>query len=180
MPLDRNFYLTKPSPSLFQDVSDSHFSIVWTDRCGRPSCTCTTSSGSRRDCTEAFLSTTSAASHPRLWPSPPMSSWSRPCTWTNCHSHSFRSPSRPSVFQVTKQQTRHLSFLLWFVLKQGRNVPTFAQLDAAEKTSDTRSGNGLAIDDTLVLFQFPLHFRCFTTSKGWICWEHVAPIWTRL
>lgn len=59
-------------------------SVVWTDHWERPWRTCTRSTGSRADCTEAFLSTTSAASPPRPWPSPPTSSWSRSSTWTSC------------------------------------------------------------------------------------------------
>lgn len=165
---------------LQSDVFDSYFSFVWTDLCERPSCTCTTSSGSRRDCTEAFLSTTSAASRPRLWPSPPTSSWSKSCTWTDCHSHSSRSLA---IVWSPNSRINFFIFFLFFliVLKQGRNLPTFAQLNAAE---DRLKWNW--VDDRmptrLSCFNFLLHFPRFATSErgGVGCWEHVVPIWLRL
>lgn len=61
-----------------------HFSsCIWTDRWRRPWRMCTQSTGSRRDCIEAFLSTTSAVSPPKPWPSPPTSSWSSSSTSTS-------------------------------------------------------------------------------------------------
>lgn len=60
-----------------------YLSCTLTDRWARPWGMCTLSMGLRGDCTEAFLSTTFAASPPKLWPSPPMNSWSRSSTWTS-------------------------------------------------------------------------------------------------
>lgn len=59
--------------------------------------------GSRRDYTEAFLSTTSAVSPPRPWPSPHMSSWSRFSTWTSCCFYTCRVPIWAFPLWVTKQ-----------------------------------------------------------------------------
>lgn len=73
----------EPMTNDLKKKSDLAFFFLKTDRWARPWRTCIRSTGSRKDCTEAFLSTTSAVCPPRRWPSPHMSSWSRSSTSTS-------------------------------------------------------------------------------------------------
>lgn len=76
---------------------------TWTDHWARLWSMCITSMGSRRDCTEAFLLTTSAVSPPKLWPSPLMSSWNRSYTWTSRLFYTFKVCNWACSLWVIKQ-----------------------------------------------------------------------------
>lgn len=88
-------------------------SCTQTDHWARPWRMYTTSTASRRDCTEAFLSTTSAVSPPRPWPLPPTSSWSRSSTWTSRCFYTAQVCTRACALRVIKQIVLDASFVEW-------------------------------------------------------------------
>lgn len=70
--------------------------------------------GSRRDYTEAFLSTTSDVSPLRQWPSPHMSSWNRFSTWTSSCFYTLKVSIWACLLWVIKQLHLNASFTEWF------------------------------------------------------------------
>lgn len=133
---------------------------------------CIRSMGSRRDCTEAFLSTTSAVSPPRLWPLPPMSSWSRSSTWTNRCFCTCQVCTWACTLQVIKRIDLNASFVEWSEAHPLRlklfNVGTafsLSSLEAPGKSVNAEKGNW--ISDSKALHVCPISFpltSCFCDS----------------
>lgn len=122
-----------------------------TDHWARPWHMSTISLGSRKDCTEVFLSTTSAASPPRLWPLPPMSSWSRSSTWTD-RSVFYTSNVWACVIKQMDFSTSFMERLPRFVLNNVGITFSLSWLQATEKSVKAEKGS------CFLFFFIPFYF----------------------
>lgn len=145
---------------------------------------CIRSMGSRRDCTEAFLSTTSAASPPRLWPLPPMSSWSRCSTWTSRRFYTSRVSQGPLCSK--SQINLDASIVEWCHLVRLKlfNMGITLLSSSLKAPGKSLDEKGNRISESKTLQVCPISFlltSCFCESpplkRSLTQTQHVAWIW---